>query len=172
MPSLTFPSSMDALKSESFQLNLEPISVNSMYYGNRLHGKTIKAQDWTHSVFHELSSRQSIESFERLRSFFDPSKHVYSIDLTYRYPAEKLVTKAGHISNKSPDISNVEKPLIDLLFLPKYFDVPSPYGLKNLNVDDRYVVELHSRKIVGELGIDIIVSICELTQITDPQSHT
>lgn len=112
--------------------------------------KTQEAHDWSHTVLHHLSQPHNKEQLKDLREYFDPKKHAYKIDLKFYYPPEILRTKDGRISAKSHDLSNVEKPLIDLIFLPKYFDIPSPYGAENLKIDDKYLVDLKSSKRTSE----------------------
>ena len=55
---------------------------------------------------------------------------------------------------------NVEKPIIDLVFLPKYHTQVPPYGCPNLNCDDRYIKRLHSEKVEGaEAAIELNIGI-------------
>lgn len=58
-----------------------------------------------------------------------------------------LFNKQGKISSRAEDLSNVEKMLLDVLFLPKYHVQPWPDGVPNLNADDKYVLELSSKKV-------------------------
>ena len=43
-------------------------------------------------------------------------------------------------------MSNIEKTIIDVLFLPKNHVQPYPYGCKNFNVDDKLITRLESAK--------------------------
>ena len=112
--------------------------------------KTIEAQEWSCSVLVALALKENKKKLKELRQYFDPMKHVYKVDLTFFYPKHVLYRKDGGISARAHDLSNVEKPLIDLVFLPMFYDRPSPYGAKNLNIDDKYIVDLRSRKRVGK----------------------
>jgi len=112
--------------------------------------KTIEAQEWSCSVLVALALKENKKKLKELRQHFDPKKHVYKVDLTFFYPKHVLFRKDGGISARAHDLSNVEKPLIDLVFLPMFYDRPSPYGAKNLNIDDKYIVDLRSRKRVGK----------------------
>lgn len=143
-------------------LPIKAFSINKMSYRDKRY-KTKEAQDWSHTVLHHLSQKENKKKLKELRDYFDPKKHAYKLDLTFYYPKEILHTKDGRISAKSHDISNVEKPLIDLLFLPKYFDEKPPYGAENLNVDDKYLVDMTSRKRAAEThGIEIDIEIIDL----------
>jgi hypothetical protein len=97
-----------------------------------------------------LALKENKKKLKELRQHFDPMKHVYKVDLTFFYPKHVLYRKDGGISARAHDLSNVEKPLIDLVFLPMFYDRPSPYGAKNLNIDDKYIIDLRSRKRVGK----------------------
>ena len=112
--------------------------------------KTIEAQEWSCSVLVALALKENKKKLKELRQHFDPMKHVYKVDLTFFYPKHVLFRKDGGISARAHDLSNVEKPLIDLVFLPMFYDRPSPYGAKNLNIDDKYIIDLRSRKRVGK----------------------
>ena len=112
--------------------------------------KTIEAQEWSCSVLVALALKENKKKIKELRQYFDPKKHVYKVDLTFFYTKHVLHKKEGGISARAHDLSNVEKPLIDLIFLPMFYDRPSPYGAKNLNIDDKYITDLRSRKRVGK----------------------
>ena len=112
--------------------------------------KTIEAQEWSCSVLVALALKENKKKLKELHQHFDPKKHVYKVDLTFFYPKHVLFRKDGGISARAHDLSNVEKPLIDLVFLPMFYDRPSPYGAKNLNIDDKYIIDLRSRKRVGK----------------------
>ena len=130
-------------------LKLKPFSINAMFCRDKRH-KTIEAQEWSCSVLVALALKENKKKLKELRQYFDPMKHVYKVDLTFFYPKHVLYRKDGGISARAHDLSNVEKPLIDLIFLPMFYDRPSPYGAKNLNIDDKYVTDLRSRKRVGK----------------------
>jgi hypothetical protein len=125
--------------------------------------KTTKAREWTMQVLHALNEPSIKEALADLRKAFNIKKHTYGLDLTFNYPSQVFKNKAGLISSKTMDISNVEKPLIDLLFLQKYFDLESPNGAENLNIDDKFLTELCSRKQSGEYySIDITIKLLDL----------
>jgi hypothetical protein len=140
------------------RIKTKPLSVNSMYYGNKRHGMRSEAKDWQVNVFHGLSQYEA--QLGALRSQFKKSKHGYAVSLTWVIPKDHLYTKAGELSSRCCDLSNIEKALIDVLFLPKNFSNNAPYGCQNLNIDDRYLKTLTSRKVAGdEWGVIINVRI-------------
>ena len=130
-------------------LKLKPFSINAMFCRDKRY-KTIEAQEWSASILVALALKENKKKLKELRQYFDPNKHVYKVDLNFIYPQHILHTKEGLISNRAHDLSNVEKPLIDLIFLPVFYDKPSPYGAKNLNIDDKYITHLVSKKRVGK----------------------
>lgn len=125
---------------------MAPFSINRMYYANKM-SKTAEAQKWTLEVFHDLSQPHNQEKLEALRAGFDPKQHGFNVSFTMYFPVDIFWTKTKRISSRTFDLSNIEKPLIDLLFLPKYFDKTPPFGCKNLNIDDKYLMEMSSRKL-------------------------
>jgi hypothetical protein len=143
-------------------LKLKPFSINAMFCRDKRH-KTIEAQEWSCSVLVALALKENKKKLKELRQHFDPLKHIYKVDLTFFYPKHVLFRKDGGISARAHDLSNVEKPLIDLVFLPMFYDRPSPYGAKNLNIDDKYITDLRSRKRVGkDFRIRVTLNIKEL----------
>jgi len=136
-----------------FTIIAPPQSINSMYYGNRAHGKTPAAQDWTRIVCHELSSPSIKAKLRELREFFDAEKHAYKLALTFHTP--KMFNKQGTISAQSQDLSNIEKGIVDILFLESYFS-----HVENLNTDDRFLIAMYSQKKYAKtFAIDVAISI-------------
>lgn len=120
-----------------------------MYCKNRAF-KSPAFNQWAANIFHKLDTEENLEIFKELREFFDEEKHGFIVNLKFFYPKDILYTKKGQLSAKCHDISNIEKPIIDLLFLPVYYKKPSPYGCKNLNIDDKYILSMQSSKHVAD----------------------
>ncbi len=143
---------------ETFVLKGRSFSINAMYGPKKF--KTSEARDWEMTVFHQLGHGDNVAKFERLRAAFNPAVHGYSIAITVVYPETKFYTKVGDISAHTHDVSNYEKPLVDLFFLSKYFNNDVPYGTKNLNCDDKYIIRMFSRKCVGpDFGIRVTLKV-------------
>lgn len=118
-----------------------------MYYGDQ-RIKTQAAREWTEKVVHQLNWTATSKKLETLRDSFDPQKHVYIIKLTAYYPEKDFYTKSeGTVSSRTQDISNWEKPLIDIIFLKKYFEDSGRLNCQNLNTDDKYICSMQSRKL-------------------------
>lgn len=151
----------------TFKSHIHHVSVNSFYTGDRRF-KSAAAVEWSRQTCHTLNTPEILAKLEKLRNHFDPTRHSYSIDLTFYYPEDRILTKSGVLSSRSIDISNSEKHLVDLLFLPKFFDKESPEGLRNLNIDDRYLTDMVSKKRVskdGDYSIEVTISILNLKDI-------
>lgn len=153
----------------SFKLHIEPFSINSMYYKKNF-GKTKEAKIWSRNVFFNMDTPEIRALFATFREEFDPQQHGIFVELDWYLTKQKLFTKKGHLSAKSPDITNIEKPFVDLIFLPKYFKLDPPEGFPNLNVDDKYLIGQRSMKHVSPTGspyVIVNISLIDLSQHED-----
>ena len=110
--------------------------------GNSRFGKSGDAKEWTYLAYSELNKWGS--DIKELRELFDDKKHGYGVNLEWYFTRDKLITKKGVLSSRAHDLSNVEKNIIDVLFLPS-----NASFCENLNIDDRYLIELKSSKKVS-----------------------
>lgn len=90
------------------------LSINSTYYGNKLHGKTPEAREWTTNMLSTISKYK--QEFKKLRDYFNPKKHVYSFKMKVFIPESVLYTKDGKMTSLVHDLSNVEKSCVDVIF--------------------------------------------------------
>jgi len=154
------------LKSETLIIDSKSFSINSMYCKNRNY-TTTSYKDWASGILNILKQKPNSHRLASLESFFDPFKHRYSITITTYFPPNILITKKNTMSSKAFDVSNIEKPLIDLIFLPKYHsDTP------NLNIDDKTISDLSSRKRIsatGEHYIEVKLDILSLQDINSEE---
>lgn len=116
-----------------------------MYYKDHSR-KTAAYREWESSALFELSKPDAQTALADLRANFDAEKHVYRMQIICKYPRQIFCNQKGLISSKMFDITNVEKILTDLIFLPKYHVQSFPYGCHNLNADDKYLISLNSAK--------------------------
>lgn len=132
-----------------------------MYYANKLHGFTADSKEWRFKCFHAMSKQVAAQALADLREHFNASKHSYKISFTFNIPREKFYNKQGLISSRTADLSNVEKALVDVIFLPANFGNNPPYNCEQLNIDDKYVTEMSSRKVAvdADYSIDITIEI-------------
>ena len=154
-----------------FILPIEPFSINAMYCRNRSF-KTMKGKDWTYNALSHLSYHENERKMLDLKEAFDPKKHYFRVDLAFYFPEKKLFTKDGRL--KTPDLSNIEKPLIDLFFDKQFYGKEPPFGCNNLNIDDKYIGELSSTKRVcpdEQYHINVKISIKSLDPLKSKESH-
>ena len=126
-------------------LNSKPYSVNRYYYGNRAI-KRREAVQWEQVIIENLRDEEVQKNIEEFMSHFDPKENCFSVELTFYYPESLFYTKKGMLSTKVFDITNVEKPLVDTVFLEKY----STSVIKNLQIDDKYITKCVSQKLPSE----------------------
>ena len=143
-------------------LPFKAYSVNDYYYANRAHGKKKEAKEWEYSVNWELAKY----NFDQLRNDFKVSEHGLKVSITFYY--KSYYNKQGKISSKIFDISNCEKPLLDLIFNPVNFG-PAPYKSPNAQIDDKNVIEMLVKKLPGlEDQVVIDIEIVPLPKIPQP----
>jgi hypothetical protein len=156
------------VKRKFFLKGLSPLSVNSTYVrGHNGVTKSSEAREWTQLACHALSSAENVQKFQELRDFLDPKKHLVRVSVWAVYPESELMTKQGTVSAKTQDVSNFEKSIIDVCFLPKFFVEAPPYGCPNLNFDDRVATELHSYKAKSSNGVRGLIVELEIAPLSD-----
>lgn len=141
-----------------FDLNVPPMSVNQVYYGNRMHGWTQNAKDWSYKLMYEISRHEN--QIKIITDLFDPKRHGLGVVFTVYY--EDFIKKAGGISSRTQDADNILKPLIDVLFNKKFNGRNVPYTCQNFNIDDKYILDLTSRKRYGQQKIEVEVYLLSL----------
>lgn len=151
---------------KEFSLHTKPFSINATYAGSRKF-ITKACLEWRYDFINQINQQEYIlDALESLRYHFDPLKHYYSVSLTQYYPREILFNKKGEFGSRSMDLSNTEKGIIDLLFLPQFYELPNPEGFRNLNLDDKHIGEIHSAKRASDNGtyrLDVSIEIKDLT---------
>lgn len=116
-----------------FYLPLRPYSVNAYYYATKK-VKTPAAREWETQVAYYLQDHKPLIDMADLHK---SRGGTFYVNLCFKYPKHILYNKAGEISSKAMDLSNVEKPLIDQIF--------GAY----MGVNDKYIMDLRSSKRVG-----------------------
>lgn len=128
-------------------LDLHVISINNMYYANKAHGYKPDVKDWLQQACHLLSQPSNKQALSDLRNHFDADKHCYVVYIDRTTP--DFYNKKGLMSSRAIDISNTEKFLIDLLFTPAFYGTGNML-CENLNIDDKFITTLISRKKPGK----------------------
>lgn len=143
---------MSLLMRRKFILPIKGISINSMH--TRDYGLTAAAREWIETVKHILSKSENAQKMSELREAFDPLKNAYAVQIKAFVPKEYYYTKDGKLSRRSYDVTNTEKPLVDVLFLEKY-------GV-GLMIDDCVLKVCHSTKLPStddKWKIEIVIKI-------------
>ncbi|BAQ92871.1 hypothetical protein [uncultured Mediterranean phage uvMED] len=149
---------MSSILSRTLKFDCPGFSINS-WYSLDLKSRSVDSFKWGYKVFDEINKKENQVKIRELSKVFDSNKHTFSVRLIFYYPENVFYTKAGSISSRSHDLSNLEKPIIDLIFIPSHFG-EYPNGSKNMNCDDRFITELFSAKKVGKaFGIKATISI-------------
>lgn len=151
----------------TFTIPLEPFSVNRTYYRDKRH-KTQDFRDWELAAINAFALPAVQQKLQRVRDAFDAQRHGFIVRFKYMYPKSVLFNKQGQISSRAEDLSNIEKPLLDVLFLPKYHVQSFPWGCPNVNADDKYVLRLNSSKTISPNDghyIQISIAVIDLPKI-------
>lgn len=133
---------------EEIVLQVKPFSINASSHRDQRF-KTPEYRQWCAEVFSQLNSDEQQGKLRKLREFFNESKHCVEVEITAFYPKAKLLTKARQISATTVDLSNAEKILIDVLFGAKFHAAEFPLGCPNLNLNDKYIISMSSKKDVS-----------------------
>jgi len=108
--------------------------------------RSVDARNWSQVIFNELNKPYNQQQLKLCREMIEGGCRGLRIDMVVYYPYGKFFTQTGEISARTLDETNWEKPLVDLIMLPKYYDRPCPYGVENLNIDDKIVTDVTSKK--------------------------
>ena len=153
--------------SVSFTIKAPPFSINKAYYRNRQ--LTQEARKWRERILVQLQEPLLLTLMQALKTEFQPSKHALSVTYDFYFPRHLLFTKKGEISKRSFDLTNIEKLLQDNLFEHRYNDrVIDGIEIENFDIDDKFIIDLHSRKLPHEKDhheIRVTVSLLPLSQI-------
>ncbi len=116
-----------------FVLPTQAFSVNAYRY-SRGFAKTKEARLYEERVLEMLEEHKTLHD---IADSFRAHGGAFKVSITCQYPKHVFYNQAGHVSAKTFDLSNCEKPILDLLFV------------NFMDVDDRFVTEMISKKEVG-----------------------
>lgn len=119
-----------------FELPIKAFSINSYHYANRKI-KTKEAREWEQKVL-SLINYDTRNALADIRKHFEHMGGSFRLQLEFQYPREVYYNKDEEISARTFDLSNVEKPIMDLIFL------------QTMKIDDRFVDKLTSKKKAGD----------------------
>ncbi len=116
------------------ELPIKPFSVNAYRYRDQRF-KTKEARAWEEQLKGLLE--EYAKQFNELKTDFDANGGTFHVWITATYPPHVFNNKSNNVSAKTIDITNFEKPLIDMIFK------------ECIGVDDRYITQLLSTKACG-----------------------
>ena len=130
----------------SFSIRAKPFSVNKAYYKNRQ--LTQEARTWRSDFLVQLQRPEVLQQIRSLKQAWRSTKHALSVSYDFFYPSNILLTKKGEISKRSMDLTNIEKLIQDNLFESRYNGREiDGVVIENFDIDDKFIVSLHSRKL-------------------------
>ena len=137
---------------------LEPLSINRTKCRDQRYTTTYY-KDYIYNVLNCINKPTSITKINNIKKFFNKKKHAIHLELTFYYPRNIFYTEKDEISSKVHDLSNIEKPLIDIIFLSTH----STDALHNLNIDDKYIIDLISKKrAADEYSIEVLIEVVNI----------
>ena len=158
-----------------------PISTNSAYYARNKKFND-KSREWRFNFFSELQSDYNQNQMNKIRSYFDPKKHMIRVTFTWFQPIEKILTASGELSLRSMDVDNCLKIPTDCVFDKKYNDkwlsitksrtrsteaklYHDMTSLVNLNINDKFIYSTTSIKcpsVDGDYHCSIEIEVVSL----------
>lgn len=136
-----------------FVVKSPPLSLNNAKY--RSGRKKRSTHLWLENIHKQLPSHH----LSLLSDGFDPSQEYLTFQILHHV---NLFTKSGKISQKSNDLGNVEKYLIDAICSSKVNE-----HTPNLNTDDAYILDLWSSKrhTDSDPYIEVTIERCSLSNL-------
>ncbi len=144
---------------------IEPISINKVHCRD-VRYYTVAFREFAANVLHHLNSPRNQKAIAGIQESFNPQENYFRVTMKSYYPREQMFTKADAISSKTQDVSNIEKPLIDVVFTKKFHGSDTVMKGKNINIDDKYIKALTSLQLVGDSHlIELTVEIRPLSEL-------
>tara|TARA_Y100000034_G_scaffold131829_1_gene193435 strand:+ start:311 stop:790 length:480 start_codon:yes stop_codon:yes gene_type:complete len=147
-----------------FTIHLPPFSINKAYYRNRQ--LTNEARKWRANFLEQLQDPHIQSDLTKMHKLFDPKLHAFLVSYRFCYPSKKLLTKEGHISARSCDLTNIEKLVQDNVFDHRFNGREiEELIIQNLDIDDKFIIQCHSYKMLSptrnyliQIGIELVLS--------------
>lgn len=133
---------------------IKPFSINKANYRNGNRTQAYRA--WASSIHNIICEPHNQESLRLLESKFNPKKHCLLYNIVHYIPKSVFYTAKGEKSIRTNDISNIEKPLIDVISSKKY---KKKYNIPILEIDDKFIKSMTSDFIAHDLDYKITVKI-------------
>lgn len=145
---------------QTIKLSIKASSINSAHYNDKRLGYNTETKKWIAEVCRQLKHPLNKFAMSMLHATFDPKKHCFSVFVDYTTP--EYFNKQKEISARSMDVGNITKTLLDVVFTPD-FNGEGDRKSQNINVDDKYISTLITRKKPGtSYEISLVVKIKKL----------
>lgn len=118
------------------ELPFKPFSINQMTYRD-VRFKSAAYKEWATKMIAHIQDCDQYKQLLDMATDHKASGGTFEISIHAEYPKHEFLNKQGQISSKTVDISNAEKPLIDIIF----------GGL--MEVNDKYITSMTSSKGLG-----------------------
>jgi len=129
----------------NFTLQSPPFSINKAHY-KRSFTRTVECREWGDNILAQLQNPDLQLEFQEFRKSLNKREGII-ISITYNIADNIFYTKKGEISRRSMDLSNIEKLLIDLIFDTRFCGREiNGKVIHNLAIDDKLIVDMHSKK--------------------------
>jgi hypothetical protein len=119
---------------------IPPFSINKAYYKTTF-TKTRECRDWSTEVLLALSTAGNQAVMRAINQSWASNVGI-AVKFVFYIPKEIFFTKAGTISSKCHDLTNIEKLLLDLICDEK----KAVGNMRNLAINDKNVVHCISKK--------------------------
>jgi Holliday junction resolvase RusA-like endonuclease len=116
-----------------FILPVKAFSINQMSCRDARF-KTSAYKDWATAVLQYIRDLDNYKTLLDIAAEHKAKNGTFSIKIIVHYPFHEFFNKSQQVSSKTIDVTNFEKPLVDLIFK----DI--------MELNDKYVTEMLSRK--------------------------
>ena len=127
---------------------------------------TREARNWRKQFLKQLQDPHIQADLAKINKSFDPKIHAFLVSYRFLYPPNKLLTKEGHISKLSCDLTNIEKLVQDNIFDHRFNGREiEELIIQNLDIDDKFIIQCHSYKMLSptrnyliQIAVELVLS--------------
>lgn len=137
---------------------------------NKKRGKLFPSKyyrEWRNNIFNQITMPAAQRKLIKFRDKFDRTLHALTCTIIHHIPEDILFTKKGEISLRSKDLTNIEKPLLDIFCDKRFCGRTDSNGneIQNLSLDDCGFIDVLSKKRLGkEFTIELKFAIVDINK--------
>lgn len=142
---------MSCLLSETFYIDIKPISLNQCYRSihrskNVTKGFVTAIKSENYRLFEqqmEVNLALQMEKLAKIAHFYKNGENFMTCNYTFKFPRKDFITIAGNLNKRCADVDNLVKPVNDCLFraLRRY----------KKEMDDSCIVGIKAMKVPHEM---------------------